>query len=585
MPSSYALAGRNRDPYYMSRHSYTYRTPDPSASKKSKALSVSKDNVPKQGNTTEDAGQTRGALKAFWSRLVYSRPTQDETSQMTRVTPASPKTNGGRPSNLPTTHRMREVQTDNGLRSYGEVEPNPKDDRMKNAMTALEPVEISSSERPEQMRYEDRKDLIINRPRPRETRDVNDAKALDVGTYRTGHAKLPVKDSPLPDVPRLQNGRETPISPRNPGLGAKDRQQRLPVSSPPSHGDTVVHKPHHPVAETTSPGLKLSGVDADISQDVSITGSTAAPEVFGWTKEHRLLEEREEEPFVVIEPLGAGAYGQVDEVRLVDSMKPTLVRKRFPLPIRKGDMERNRAIIKNEVDVLRKMRHPGIINFIGSYEGWVRNKPYYSLLLHPVGDNDLETFLRLVGEGDLDPNTRWYRKRWIRPWYTDLASALKYLHSQNVRHQDIKPSNIIHKGPHIFLADFGSNGSFQAGQTTSTTYAERTTPMYAAPEADSTSPDRYGRKSDIFGLGCVFCDMHVVDMGESVTAFHEALLLDCGEQRLRYSERVTAIKAYFGKRKGSFWVYLATMLAEDRCKRPSAADVWRYCCEEPYFTR
>lgn len=97
------------------------------------------------------------------------------------------------PCPLPAAHGMRDVQMADRLHSYREIEPNPRPGRMNNAMTALERVEIPSSERPERMRYDDRKGQILDRPRRRGARDGYDTKALDVGSYQTGRAKLPVK--------------------------------------------------------------------------------------------------------------------------------------------------------------------------------------------------------------------------------------------------------------------------------------------------------------------------------------------------------------------------------------------------------
>jgi serine/threonine protein kinase len=43
----------------------------------------------------------------------------------------------------------------------------------------------------------------------------------------------------------------------------------------------------------------------------------------------------------------------------------------------------------------------------------------------------------------------------LRLFFSCLATALEYLYRQEIRHEDIKPSNIFIKGDQVFLADFG----------------------------------------------------------------------------------------------------------------------------------
>jgi serine/threonine protein kinase len=110
----------------------------------------------------------------------------------------------------------------------------------------------------------------------------------------------------------------------------------------------------------------------------------------------------------------------------------------------------------------------------------------------PVGDSNLEDFPAFAGKPDLDTISKDQHKAWIQSWYADLASALAYMHSEGIRHQDIKPSNIIHKGNQVFFTDFSSCARFQVGHTTSTANPAQSTAMYAAPEADLSEISWYG---------------------------------------------------------------------------------------------
>ncbi|KAF1837889.1 kinase-like protein, partial [Decorospora gaudefroyi] len=164
---------------------------------------------------------------------------------------------------------------------------------------------------------------------------------------------------------------------------------------------------------------------------------------------------------------------------------PSFVRKRVKLPARKLQAKATLKIIQEEADNLRSLVHPHIVAFIGSYEELKSsNRHYYFLLMSPVGDNDLRNFLDIAGEStelDFTSSTSRTWRSWIHSWFACLASALAYMHEKGIRHQDIKPSNIIHKGNRVYFTDFSSSCAFDVGRTTSTDNPSRSSPMYAAP--------------------------------------------------------------------------------------------------------
>jgi len=155
------------------------------------------------------------------------------------------------------------------------------------------------------------------------------------------------------------------------------------------------------------------------------------------------------------------------------------------------------------------------------------------------------------------------------------------MHSQGVRHQDIKPSNIIHKDGRIFFTDFSSSARFQVGHTTSTNDPARSTAKYAAPESALGSDGRYGRAFDVFGLGCVFCDMLSVELGRAVKDFWGYLLENGDGRKLLYSENLASIHKWFVDTQpieSSFFKNcISEMLQQDRELRPTASDVLKTC--------
>jgi serine/threonine protein kinase len=259
---------------------------------------------------------------------------------------------------------------------------------------------------------------------------------------------------------------------------------------------------------------------------------------------------------------------------------------------------------------LKSLAHAHIVTLIGSYEQHTENpsRHTYFFLMYPVGDNDLKHFLDGVGE-EFEQNPAsaqlptW--KGWMSSWFVCLSSALAYMHKQGIRHQDIKPSNIIHKGGRVYFTDFGSAGAVKDGHTTSTEMESPMTPMYAAPEIIARYKP-HGRGSDIFALGSVFCDMLTVMEDRSVESFQESLLSYHGVYTLndnevdkhiqseacespsgpkpshqppyqgspRYSHELDAINSWFS---GStfFKSHISPMLDAERKLRPTAEDVFQ----------
>lgn len=292
-------------------------------------------------------------------------------------------------------------------------------------------------------------------------------------------------------------------------------------------------------------------------------------------------------PFVVLNFLGMGSLGVVEEVTSRSSPEKgtqTLARKRVPLPYH--NRRQRLQIIKDEAKVLEDLAHQHIIQMIASYEDTPQpGKFFYSLLMSLVGDNDLKTFLGVVGDQDRAPQ----EKSWLCQWFSCLTAALAYLHGQGVRHQDIKPSNIIHRNSHIFFTDFSSSSCFEVGQTTSTENPARTSAMYGAPEVIDVFQDdgklkKHGRAADIFSLGAVFSEMLSVIDGRAVNEYHEflsqshALTGDQGAEAARgllYGRSVDKVTQWFstsGQRnvRGMFADCIAPMLCLDREDRPEA---------------
>lgn len=193
--------------------------------------------------------------------------------------------------------------------------------------------------------------------------------------------------------------------------------------------------------------------------------------------------------------LGEGAVGTVDEVE-VSYFGPRVrcVRKRIgrpkPLKAHKSVM----AAFAREIDVMRQVKHQHCVEFMGSYT----DPNHVNILSGPVADMDLATFL----DGPINLEERVIIYRGIGC----ICNAINYLHQEKIRHEDLKPQNILIHGQNILLTDFGFSLDFSEDSVSTTTGRPAAWTMrYAAPEVLNSEPRN--RATDIFSLGCVLVEM------------------------------------------------------------------------------
>jgi len=146
---------------------------------------------------------------------------------------------------------------------------------------------------------------------------------------------------------------------------------------------------------------------------------------------------------ISIRPLGYGSLGIVDEVRgKYDQTSHSLVRK---VVLLRGTFRNELvAIMKQEVAIMRSLIHEHIVQVVGTYET-LKTPRQLGILLSPAGDENLSEYLERVGDNGYFTEDLQLLQKWI----SCLASTVAYIHAQNVRHKDIKPSNIICKGDQI----------------------------------------------------------------------------------------------------------------------------------------
>ena len=273
------------------------------------------------------------------------------------------------------------------------------------------------------------------------------------------------------------------------------------------------------------------------------------------------------------ETLGKGTYGEVTKVR--ETSTGTLYAQKvihIADPSSKARIEKD---VLNEVSIMQKLRH----HHIASVQFHVSEAEKYSIIMLPVADCDLRDFLGWCHK-ERFPKTETTH---LTSWFGCLISALAFAHSKNVKHEDIKPSNILIKDHQPFLADFGCAKDF-SGQESSTSLDTLTfgTPVYWAPE-----PQPRGRSADVFSLGCVFSEMLTVRQKRSLQEFQEFRYVSNRDNAYAFKENLEKVLKWLNDTipPGDSVATLLEeqtrkMLEPDRSKRIGAKDIKRCLRQE-----
>lgn len=175
------------------------------------------------------------------------------------------------------------------------------------------------------------------------------------------------------------------------------------------------------------------------------------------------------------------------------------------------------ADVVEEVAHLTLLEHAHIIRIIGTY---VIGREM-SILLYPVTEYNLESFLEMVYESDSANeiniadkvqylNAVWACKRFMQR----LANGIAYVHKNFTKHMDLKPQNLLIKyqlrDPTVYktyIADFGIARSYQDADATNTDGPTSFTFKYASSEV--VAQTERGLAVDIFSLGCVYYEIMI----------------------------------------------------------------------------
>ena len=147
----------------------------------------------------------------------------------------------------------------------------------------------------------------------------------------------------------------------------------------------------------------------------------------------------------IVRLLGKGAMGAVYEV-VHTQLGVHYALKSFTLEDGHIDILKDKFLAEGRV--LARLHHPNVVRVFDLNFDEATQTPYFVMDLVVYKDGSPHT-LADVEVSDLD-------EEFVLRWFTELASALDYIHAQGIVHRDIKLNNVLLSADkRVILSDFG----------------------------------------------------------------------------------------------------------------------------------
>ena len=159
------------------------------------------------------------------------------------------------------------------------------------------------------------------------------------------------------------------------------------------------------------------------------------------------------------------------------------------------------AALKHEIDLLRDLQHPNIVQYLGSNS----DEEHFNIFLEYVPGGSVAAMLNSYGQ---------LKEPLIRNFVRQILAGLSYLHGRDIIHRDIKGANVLvdNKG-NIKISDFGISKRVEASALLAPAKngghihrpSLQGSVFWMAPEV--VKQTSYTRKADIWSLGCLVVEM------------------------------------------------------------------------------
>uniref|UniRef100_A0A673XT64 Mitogen-activated protein kinase kinase kinase 3 n=1 Tax=Salmo trutta TaxID=8032 RepID=A0A673XT64_SALTR len=193
--------------------------------------------------------------------------------------------------------------------------------------------------------------------------------------------------------------------------------------------------------------------------------------------------------------LGQGAFGRVYLCYDVDTGRE-LAAKQVVFDPDSPDTSKEVSALECEIQLLKNLHHERIVQYYGC--------------LRDHNEKTLTIFMEYMPGGSVKDQLKAYgalTENVTRKYTRQILEGMSYLHSNMIVHRDIKGANILRDSAgNVKLGDFGASKRLQTICMSGTGIRSVTgTPYWMSPEV--ISGEGYGRKADVWSLGCTVVEM------------------------------------------------------------------------------
>lgn len=193
--------------------------------------------------------------------------------------------------------------------------------------------------------------------------------------------------------------------------------------------------------------------------------------------------------------LGQGAFGRVYLCYDVDTGRE-LAAKQVHFDPASPETSKEVSALECEIQLLKNLHHERIVQYYGC--------------LRDHNEKTLTIFMEYMPGGSVKDQLKAYgalTENVTRKYTRQILEGMSYLHSNMIVHRDIKGANILRDSAgNVKLGDFGASKRLQTICMSSTGIRSVTgTPYWMSPEV--ISGEGYGRKADVWSLGCTVVEM------------------------------------------------------------------------------
>uniref|UniRef100_A0A2P2JPR7 Mitogen-activated protein kinase n=2 Tax=Rhizophora mucronata TaxID=61149 RepID=A0A2P2JPR7_RHIMU len=196
--------------------------------------------------------------------------------------------------------------------------------------------------------------------------------------------------------------------------------------------------------------------------------------------------------YVPIKPIGRGAYGVVCSSINRETNEKVAIKKINNVFENKIDALRT----LRELKLLRSIRHENVIALKDVMMPIHRTSFKDVYLVYELMDTDLHQIIKSAQPLSSDH---------CKYFLFQLLRGLKYLHSANILHRDLKPGNLlVNANCDLKICDFGLARTSRGNEGFMTEYV--VTRWYRAPEL-LLCCDNYNTSIDVWSVGCIFAEI------------------------------------------------------------------------------